>query len=55
MKTPKTIKALAIVEGNNPKLDIYDTFSVKNASDMALEKGEKVCEVEVKFIKYINK
>lgn len=51
MKTPKTIKAYALIEGNNPKIDIFDIFKDQ---DVVLKKGEKKCLVEIKFVKYIE-
>ena len=52
MKKPRTIRAFATVEGNNPKIDVFDIFKDK---DIAMAKGEKLCVVEIKFITYIKK
>lgn len=52
MKTPKNIKAIAIVDGNNPIIDIFDIYK-KDTEDISLNKGEKMCVVKIEFVEYI--
>jgi hypothetical protein len=49
-KIPRSIKAYAVVDRKNPKLKVLDIFQDKYVRQY---KGEEICRVEIKFIKYI--
>lgn len=53
MKTPKSIKALAVIDKKKLKINIFDLYLL---TDKAISKGkdEVSCLVEIKFIKYIK-
>lgn len=51
MKKPRTIKAVAVVDKENPKINFNDIF---RDTDVTMTKGERKCIVEIKFIKYIS-
>lgn len=55
MKKPKTIKAYAVVSKEKPKLDVLDLFTIRDGREVKYTKSEKLCLVEIKFIKYIKK
>lgn len=51
-KIPKPIKAMIIVNKDKPKLDVYNSFDI-SAGGVKVEKDERKCLVEVKFIKWL--
>lgn len=51
MKNPRTIKAYAAVSKEKPKINTNDIF---RDSDITMDKSERKCIVEIKFIKYIK-
>lgn len=51
MKTPKTIKAYAVIDKEKMKLKALDIFKDK---DVSLLNGEIKCKVEIKFVKFIK-
>lgn len=53
MKTPKTIKAIAVVDKENPKLNTFDIFRYRDEG-ISLMKNEQACLVEIKFIKFVK-
>lgn len=50
-KVPKTIKAFAVVNNSKPKLYVLDVFS---HGDIRLNRDEKKCLIEIKFIKWLK-
>ena len=50
-KTPRTIKAYAVVKTEKMKLEVLDIFK---DSDVMLGENEAKCMVEIRFIKWIK-
>jgi hypothetical protein len=54
MKKPRTIKAIAVVNKEKPKLDAMQIFDTNMKKEIILDKTEVLCEIEIVFSKYIK-
>lgn len=54
MKTPKSIKAIAIIDKNSNKIDIMDLYRIGDEDSITMSILEKKAQVEIKFIKWIK-
>jgi hypothetical protein len=54
MKTPRSIKAIAVVNKDKPKLDSMQVFDTSMKKEIILEKTEVMCEIDIKFNKFIK-